>query len=180
MAKQAFDKQAICLGVVVSAHGVKGLVRIRAFTENPKDIGAYGAVFFADDKVFNLDVRSVSKGLVLAAITGCNTREDAESIKGKPFYIHRHQLPATAEDEIYQTDLIGLDVISPMHGHLGAVTGIFNFGAGDMLEITPQAEISEKTFLVPFSPNCMLNIDKNALHLEVDSVWLPERRSSSD
>ena len=32
----------ICLGVVAGAHGVRGLVKIKSFTEAPGDIVAYG------------------------------------------------------------------------------------------------------------------------------------------
>jgi 16S rRNA processing protein RimM len=46
-------------------------------------------------------------------------------------------LPATQEDEFYIADLIGLTAVSPGGETLGAVKSAADFGAGDLLEITP-------------------------------------------
>ena len=32
----------VCLGIIAGAHGVKGGIRVRSFTDDPADIGSYG------------------------------------------------------------------------------------------------------------------------------------------
>ncbi|TBR30116.1 MAG: 16S rRNA processing protein RimM, partial [Reyranella sp.] len=42
------SKGRVLLGVVAAPHGVRGLVRIRSFTEDPMAIASYGAL--SDEK----------------------------------------------------------------------------------------------------------------------------------
>ena len=57
----------VCLGAIAGAHGVRGLVRVKSFTEAPEDITAYGPL---SDEVggrhFALTVTGRAKGLLLA------------------------------------------------------------------------------------------------------------------
>ena len=59
-------------------------------------------------------------------------------------------LPELAEDEYYHADLIGLDVIEKDSGRsLGNVSGIYNFGAGEILEIKMSG--GGKLEMIPFT-----------------------------
>ena len=52
-------------------------------------------------------------------------------------FVPRERLPEPDEDEFYLTDLIGLEVRDASGATLGRVKSVPNFGAGDLLEITP-------------------------------------------
>ncbi len=59
----------VLLGVVATAHGVRGLVRIRSYTGNPMDVGAYGRL--SDEtgsRTYRVEALSASKDAVLARI----------------------------------------------------------------------------------------------------------------
>jgi len=57
--------------------------------------------------------------------------------------------PAPDEDEFYVTDLIGLSVVTPDGAPLGTIRAVQDFGAGDLLEITPPE--GGATWYLPFT-----------------------------
>ncbi|MCE2516893.1 MAG: 16S rRNA processing protein RimM [Alphaproteobacteria bacterium] len=171
MAQRPADGDKVCLGAIASPHGVRGMVRVKPFTENPQDIAAYGPVALEHGGSFELRVQGISKGLVMTRIDGVTSRDDAEALKGERIYVTRAQLPDAAEEEVYQSDLIGLDAIDPGLGVVGRITAVFDFGAGEMLEVKrPQG----KPVLLPFGGAIPITIDDDGVHLAVDPVWLED------
>lgn len=127
------------MGAVLGAHGVRGQVRIRCFTERPEDIGAYGPVETEDGtRRFTLKVLQIKGDVVSVSLQGVNDRNAAEALKGVRLFVARSALPElkTEEDAFYLADLIGLKV-RWMDGDRpeGRVTAMHNFGAGDLVEI---------------------------------------------
>ena len=129
----------ILVGRVAGAFGVKGEVRITAFTADPLALVDYKTLLREDGSPgLTLAGGRVAKGGVVARAKEIETREQAESARGLKLYIPRDSLPATEdEDEFYVADLVGLDVVSPEGEPLGRVRSVHDFGAGDLLEIEP-------------------------------------------
>ena len=70
----------VLLGVVAAPHGVRGLVRIKSFTEDPMAIASYGALSDeAGEKQYRVEALSSVKGAVLARIEGVADRTAAEA-----------------------------------------------------------------------------------------------------
>ncbi|WP_227651399.1 ribosome maturation factor RimM, partial [Klebsiella pneumoniae] len=68
---------------------------------------------------------------------GVNDRNMAEALNGTTLFIDRSQLPEELEeDEFYYADLIGLDAIDTAGNPYGKVSAMFNFGGGDLIELT--------------------------------------------
>lgn len=129
----------VCLGVIVGAKGLRGEVRIKCFTEDPAGIGAYGPVSTGDGRSFAVTVVGAvppaSSGVVIARLAGIADRTQADALKGTELFVKRAALPVPAEGEFYHTDLIGA-VVSLTSGEvLGKVSGLHNFGGGDMMEV---------------------------------------------
>ena len=99
-----------CLGAFAGAHGVKGVAKIKTFTQSPENIAAYGPVISEDGaRLFTLKLLKVlNDGVVLVSAPEIASREDAESLKGVRLYVDRDVLPAPDEDEFYLDDLVGL------------------------------------------------------------------------
>jgi len=131
------DGEMVCVGVVTGPHGVRGLVRVKSFTQTPKAVTAYGVVTNEAGTVsYNLTyVGQAPKGQVRVKLEGVEDRDAAEALKGTKFFVSRDALPEPKEDEFYHADLIGLEVRLPDGEVLGSVRAVFDFGAGDMLEI---------------------------------------------
>lgn len=171
MAQMPRDSERICLGAIASPHGVRGMVRVKPFTENPQDIAAYGPVLLDDGRSFDLNLHGTTKGLVMVKLMGIDSRDEAEQLKGERLYVLREQLPAPHEDEVYQADLIGLDVHDPELGLIGRVAAVFDFGAGAMVEVRRK---QGKAVLLPFGDNNPITIEDGIMHLNVDPIWLED------
>ena len=65
------------------------------------------------------------------------TKEQADALRGLKLFVPRERFPAPDEDEVYVTDLIGLEARDPDGRVLGRIKAVQNFGASDMLEIAP-------------------------------------------
>jgi 16S rRNA processing protein RimM len=150
--------EKVCIGAVAGAHGVRGDLRVRAFTARPEDVGAYGAVETEDGRSLSLRVlRSLKDGVVLARIAGVTDRDQAEALRSRRLYVPRAALPAPEEDEFYHADLIGLAVQRGDGVALGTVAAVHDFGAGDILDIVP-AEGGESV-LLPFTRETVPVVD---------------------
>jgi 16S rRNA processing protein RimM len=140
--------ERVCVGVILGAHGLKGAVRIKSFTERAADVAAYGAVEDeASQRRFRLRLVGEAKGLVMAQIEGVGDRDAAEALKGLKLYVARANLPPAEEEEFYYSDLIGLSATLADGTPMGVVKGVFDFGGGDVIEIVgPHGAV-----MVPFT-----------------------------
>ena len=148
---------ALCLGVIAGPHGIKGVVRVKSYTEIGEPITNYGRLHDKEGNRFDLNLLGQSKGMLLVSIAGVTTRNQAEELKGTELFIQRNMLPNTAEDEFYHADLIGLIVYKRDGQKVGVAVAMHNFGAGDILEIAMDG--LENTILIPFSNKTVPDID---------------------
>jgi 16S rRNA processing protein RimM len=155
----------VCLGVITGAHGVRGLVRVKSFTEAPEDVAAYGPV--SDEqgaRSFTLTLTGQCKGALLARIEGIADRDQAQALKGTRLYVSRDVLPALDEEQTYyHADLLGLTAEDREGRPLGRVTAVHNFGAGDILELDGGA-----ARLVPFTGRAVPVVDLEGGRIVVD------------
>jgi 16S rRNA processing protein RimM len=147
----------ICIARIGAAHGVRGAVKLWTFTEDPLAVKAYGPLLTKDGaRSFEVATAREAKGHLVATLKGIATREDAERLNGLELYVAREKLPATAEDEYYHADLIGLAAVNAASEPIGRVTAIHNFGAGDIIEIAPA---DGATMLLPFTNAVVPSVD---------------------
>lgn len=150
--------QLVLLGVIGAAHGVKGEVRIKAFTADPLAIADYGPLIDEAGRMHEIiDVRP-AKEVVVARLKGVASREAAEALNGVKLHVAREKLPPPEdEDEFLQADLIGCNVIGPDGGLLGTVTSVDNYGAGDLLDVqTPDGRSVLMPFTKAFAPRIVV------------------------
>lgn len=140
----------IQVGRVAGAFGVRGEVRITSFTADPVALVDYKALLREDGSpALTLTSGRDAKGSIVARAKEVETREQAEALRGLKLFIPRAALPAPDEDEFYVTDLIGLAVVTAEGEPLGTVKAVQDFGAGDLLEITPPE--GGQTWYLPFT-----------------------------
>jgi 16S rRNA processing protein RimM len=160
------DDNLILLGVVGAPHGVRGEVRIKTFTGDPLGIADYGPLTDGKGRSYEIvDIRP-AKEVVVARLEGVTTREQAEALNGTELFVTRDKLSADAdEDEFLHADLIGCEVAGPDGAMLGTVTGVENYGAGDLLDIkTPDGRFVLMPFTKAFAPR----IDLVARRIEAE------------
>ena len=96
MATPADSKSRICVGAIAGAYGVHGQARIKAFTDDPFDVAAYGEVETEDGSLrFTLVLeREVKPGVLVATLEGANlSREDVQALGSTRLFVARDALP---------------------------------------------------------------------------------------
>lgn len=166
--KQPGLPNPVLLGIVGGAHGIKGEVRVRSFTDEPTDLGAYGPLVDERGNRFTVKSARVQKNVVVIRFAEISDRNEAERLNGRELFVDRSALPDDGdEDEFYQTDLVGMDVETTAGEHVGTVIAVHDFGAGDVVEIAPEAGAS---VMIPFSEAAVPEIDFERGVLVVEPV----------
>ncbi len=142
----------ICLGKITGVHGVRGEVKLKSFTQDPKDIANYGTLENeAQTKTFEIKIVGYSKELLRAKIKGVDDRNIAETLIGTELWATRDVLPELEEEEFYHTDLVDLKVIIDGQ-EVGKVLEMHNFGAGDIIEISLHGKREMLPFTLEYVP----------------------------
>jgi 16S rRNA processing protein RimM len=150
--------ERILLAHIASAHGIRGELLLKTYTAAPADVAAYGPLSdTAGARQFSVRVVRVTPKGVIVRIKGVDDRNAAEALQRTALYVDRTRLPATATDEFYHTDLIGLATINASGDTFGRIAEVLDFGAGTILEIKLQT--AAKTELVPFTKACVPTVD---------------------
>ena len=129
------ENKNILVGKIVAPQGVRGEVRVQAFTENPMDFKTLDVKSNAfNDGDFKFVRALPSSTVVIAKIRGVDDRNMAETLRGTELFIERGALPDLDTDEFYQADLIGFAVVRGGQ-KIGTVECFQNYGAGDIIEM---------------------------------------------
>ena len=158
-------ERLIEVGRVAGAFGVRGEVRISAYTEDPMALLAYGELKRQDGSHgLTITQGRPAKGGVVARAREITTKEEADALRGLRLYVPREALPEPDEDEFYLADLIGMTVQNvqskTVQKPLGRVKSVQNFGAGDVLEIEPEG--GGATWYLPFTREAAPEVDLKA------------------
>ena len=80
MARRASDW--VCVAAVATAHGIRGALKLRCFTERPEDAVAYGPIYDQHGKrLFDLRMIGRSRGGILVEAEGIADRNAAEALR---------------------------------------------------------------------------------------------------
>lgn len=148
----------ICVGAIAGAFGIKGDIRLKSFTATPEDIAAYGPLLSEDGtKSYEIELSGQTRNGLIARLSGVNTKEQADALRGVQLFLPRARLPNLPDDEFYHADLIGLAVFDSGGTALGHVRSVQNHGADDLLEIHGPG--LRNTVLLPFTKICVPTVD---------------------
>jgi len=143
--------------VITGAHGIKGEVKVKTFTQSPEGLGAYGPLLTEDGRRFQIAALRPGKGEeAIVRFAGVSDRNAAETLKGEHLYVPRAALPPPEPGEFYHADLIGLRAEDASGNALGTVRAVHNFGAGDVIEIEFP---DRKTEFIPFTDDSVPVVD---------------------
>ena len=144
------DNRLILVGQIGGGFGVRGEVRVTAFTADPLALTSYGPLLRADGTVaLTLTSTRPDKAGVVGRAKEIATKEEADALRGLKLHVPRDRFPEPEEDEFYLADLLGVEVRDTAGAVLGTVKSVQNFGADDMLEIAPAT--GGPTWYLPFT-----------------------------
>lgn len=153
-------QQTFRVGVVTSAHGVHGEVKVYPTTDDPRRFKKLKSCFITSDKgtVLELHPQQVKffKNMVIVKFQEWNTPEDSLHYRGKDLMIDRKDAVPLAEGEYYIADLIDLQVVDEEGRVLGRVSDVLETGANNVYEVSRDGA---KPLLLPAIPECILQVD---------------------
>lgn len=140
-------ERKIALAAVAGAHGVKGELRLKLFSDSVESLSRHDSLYVGGVERRLLSIRDSGKTAV-ARFEGIADRSAAEALRGSLVEVDRSTLPPLQEGEYYHADLIGLPVVNQDGEAVGIVAAVENYGAGDLLEIELERD---RRSLIPFA-----------------------------
>jgi 16S rRNA processing protein RimM len=140
-------ERRIALAAVAGAHGIKGELRLKLFSDTAKSLSVHEKLYVGGAERRLLSVRDGK--VAVAQFEGITDRSAAEALRGSLVEVDRSALPPLEAGEYYHADLIGLPCVDNQEQDWGRVMAVENFGAGDLLDIELQ---DGKRSLIPFKP----------------------------
>lgn len=150
------------VGVITSAHGVKGEVNVFPTTDEPHMFAKWKTLVLrhaGKSNEIKVNGAKYFKQMVILKLEGMADRNQAETLRQAELFITRDQAEPCGENENFITDIIGLDVIDESGVRLGVCTEVYQTGANDVYEV--ELENSKKV-LFPAIPSCILKVDLEA------------------
>lgn len=162
------DTTFVVVGKIGSTYGVKGWLKIHAYTEACSNLLEYQPWYLEDTQHTWNEIKVEAGKLygkgIIAKFADIHSPEEARLLTGKSIAIHRSQLPKLKENEYYWSDLIGLTVIDQHGTTLGKVTYLMETGSNDVLVIK-----GEKEHAIPFLIGKVItSIDLTKKEIHVD------------
>jgi 16S rRNA processing protein RimM len=144
----------IPIGVIISAHGVRGLVKVKTEASNFKAMLEEQAITF-DGKSVSARVVGAHTSPFIVQIEGVEDRNVAEALRGKTLYVSTNAASAPDATEFVVDEVVG--VVVEEHGEaIATITHMYNFGAGEIVELT---YTNGKSELFPFNASTFPEID---------------------
>lgn len=156
----------VCLGRIAEAHGIKGLVKVLFYGDDPESLEKYGALYTSETgmETLILTLKNPQGKYYLAEVEGVTDRNQSEALRGTELWLDRDKLPQPGEGEYYIADLIGLDAVTENGEKIGKVTAIDNFGAGNLVDIQPD---KGESFYLPFTKQNVIAVKETEIVVQI-------------
>ncbi|MFI0432865.1 MAG: ribosome maturation factor RimM [Candidatus Nanopelagicales bacterium] len=156
----------VLVGRFGRAHGLRGEIAVEVRTDVPEVRFAPGAVLHCcpsaeqpmhKDRHVTLEGARVHGGRLLVSLEGLLDRTAVEPLTGLFLFADAPLDESTGDDdEFFDRQLIGLQVVDADGGHLGRVAEVAHLPGQDLLVVS-DGEASE--FLVPFVGEIVVSVD---------------------
>ena len=155
-------KEFLEIGKFVGTHGVRGMVRIQPWSDDGEFLTEFKN-FYLDNGKTKIKINKITPhgNVVIAAVDGINSIEDAEKLRNQVLYIKRAdaKLP---DGRYFVSEIIGAQVFdADTNVLLGTLTDVSPTGANDVWHI----KSGEKEYLVPAIGDVIVdvNIDSDVI-----------------
>jgi 16S rRNA processing protein RimM len=151
---------------LVGAFGIKGWVKVKAFTATPQALGAHCRWLVGaggDWREMAVEDFAVHSRGPVAKLAGCEDREGADRLRGLEVAVPRESLGDAGEGWMYRIDLVGLDVVDRTGASLGQVESFFDAGEASVMVVA-----GTKRHMIPFVPAYVTSVDRDRRRVTVD------------
>lgn len=178
-AAPSWPDDAVEVGAIVDAYGLKGWVKIAAHAGAGRGGDALLAARQwwlqkgAERSIARVSQAKTHGDAIVAHPAGLADRDAALALRGSRVFVRRGDFPALDADEFYWVDLIGLDVANEAGIPLGKVADMIDNGAHSIMRIeypaigkAGQPVTGER--LIPFVGAYVKAVDQAARRIVVD------------
>jgi 16S rRNA processing protein RimM len=156
------------MGRVGAPHGVRGAFKVKPESADPASLLAYRDWWLrlGDAWVPHRvqTVRAHGEWLV-AEVAHVESREAAAALRGAAVGVPRAWLPALADDEYYEADLVGMAVVNRDGARLGRLQGFVESGAHAIARVVGDAGEER---LIPWVAHYIDGVDVAGRRVDVD------------
>lgn len=182
---------AIEVGRILDAWGVKGWVKILPHSSDPESLLSAkswllqvpdakfrpGFTVFSGTVSLRVDEAKIHSDTVVAKFSGLDDRNAAEALRGVRIFLPRSSFPAASKDEYYWVDLIGLNVVNREGLALGCVRDLMATGPHSVLcveyvESREDGSSATAERMIPFVSAYVDAVDIAGKRITVD--WQPD------
>lgn len=146
-------------GKIVNTHGLRGEVKVVAWTDYPEDFENIEYVYVKKkdgDEKLHISSLKYQKNNLIVKFAEIKDINEAEKYKNKILYVERDMLGELPEGVHYIADLIGLEVIDGDNIKIGVIADVLNTGANDIYNVKREGK---KNMLIPVIDDVVKEID---------------------
>ncbi len=153
------------IGQISNTHGLKGEIKVRAFTKEQKRFEELSSIlidFKGELKKYDIEKIRYQKDFVLLKLKNVDDIDEALKLKGNYIKIPRNDAKETDENEFFIADLIGCEVYED--DLIGIVDDVFTAGASDVYVIKRKGK---KDLLIPAIESVIKKVDVSNKRIDV-------------
>ncbi len=147
-------------GEIVTTHGIKGEVKVLTWLDDPEMLCDFARCRI-DGKEYTMENCRVQKTCNLVKISGIDTMEAAQAMRGKVIELYREDID---EDVIFADELIGMEVFSQGE-NIGKIVDVLDY-PGNMVYVVK----GEHEYMIPAVSAFVLDTDMEANAMQVKLI----------
>lgn len=147
------------IGKIINTHGLKGEVKVSAWTDFPEDFGnlSYALTKHAGmEKKLEISGVKYQKNNIIVKFREINSIDEAQGYKNSVLYVPKEALGELPENVYYIADLIDCAVFSAEGEKIGILCDVFSTGSNDVYDIRRE---NAKNLLVPIIDGVVKSVD---------------------
>ena len=152
--------QFIEAGEIVTTHGVRGEVKVLTWLDSPELLCEFDRCRIGG-KEFKMESVRVQKTCNLVKLSGVDTMEAAQAMRGKVVELYREDID---EDVIFGAELIGVEVYEE-DALLGKVTDVLDYPGNSVYVVSGEHE-----YMIPAVNQFILSTDLDANRMQVKLI----------
>lgn len=160
----------VSIGKVLNFHGVQGEAKLGYTKNREKFLSNLKEVYIQQNgeyKLLEIERIRFTPKCGIIKFKGINSLNDILEYKNQLLFVDESTVREFLEDDEFLIDeLVGLDVYDGGK-KVGAVVGVSNNGASDLLSIKT---LSRKVSLIPFVKAIVLSVDIKARRIQINNI----------
>ena len=160
----------VSIGKILNFHGVQGEAKLGYSKNREEFLSSLKTLYMQFDeeyREFEIERLRFTPKCAIIKLKGINSLNEIVNYKGKIVFVQEKTAREFLDDDEYLIDeLVGLDVYDG-DKKVGAVVGVSNNGASDLLSVKT---LSKKISLVPFVKAIVLSININERKIQINNM----------